>query len=68
MKNRHSLDQATAAERQARAQWQALLARLQSGAPPDPRLQQVRQAISRGEFLVDALASAERLLARMLTS
>lgn len=68
MKNDHPYDQAAADERQARAQWELLLARLQSGTAADARLQRVRHAIASGEFHVDAHAIAERLLARMLTS
>jgi anti-sigma28 factor (negative regulator of flagellin synthesis) len=68
MKNAHPIDQAAADERQARAQWDSLLARLQAVPPADARLMRVRHAIAAGEFHVDARAIAERLLARMLTS
>lgn len=68
MNSAHPLDQAAADERQAQAQWDSLLARLQAPARSDARLARVRHAIACGKFQVDARAIAERLLARMLTS
>lgn len=68
MKNAHPIDKVTADERQALAQWEALLARLQAADSSDARLQRVRNAIASGAFHVDTRAIAERLIARMLTS
>ena len=68
MNNAHPHDQAAADERQAQAQWELLLARLQAPDDGNARLQRVRHAIACGAFHVDARAIAERLLARMLTS
>lgn len=68
MKNALPIDQAAADERQALAQWESLLARLQAADPSGARLQRVRHAIASGEFHVDPRAIAERLIARMLTS
>lgn len=68
MKNAHPLDQAAADERQALAQWESLLARLQATDPSGARRQRVRHAIASGRFHVDARAIAERLIARMLIS
>lgn len=56
------------AEERARAECQALLARLQATGCAGPRVERVRQAIARGEFQVNARAVAGRLLARFLTS
>ena len=64
----HPTDPVPPAERRARAELQALLARLQAGDGADVRLLRVRHAIASGEFQVDARAIAERLIARLLVS
>lgn len=68
MDSEHPIEQASADERRAEAQWAALLARLQAPAPGAERLRRVRNEIASGEFHVDARAIAERMLARWLTS
>jgi anti-sigma28 factor (negative regulator of flagellin synthesis) len=66
MKNDHPIAVRPAAERTAHAVWEQLLGRLQRAAAAEARLHQVRRAIARGEFQVDARAIAERLIARLL--
>jgi anti-sigma28 factor (negative regulator of flagellin synthesis) len=66
MKNDHPIAVPSAAERAAHAVWDQLLGRLQRSAAAETRLRQVRRAIARGEFHVDARAIAERLIARLL--
>lgn len=68
MSNAHPTDQVPPAEQGARAEWQSLLARLQSPNSHDVRLLRVRHAIASGEFQVDARAIAERLISRLLVS
>ena len=68
MKNDQLIDQATAGEQRAGAEWEALLGRLQHRAAAEQRLQRVRRAIASGAFHVDARAIAERLIARLLKS
>ena len=61
-------DRAAGAEERARAECEALLARLQAAGCANPRVERVRHAIARGEFQVNARAVAGRLLARFLAS
>ncbi|MGE5161288.1 MAG: flagellar biosynthesis anti-sigma factor FlgM [Betaproteobacteria bacterium] len=68
MSSKHPTDPLPPAQRRARAEWQALLARLQAADGGDARLLRVRHAIASGEFQVDARAIAERLIARLLVS
>lgn len=68
MRNEPPTEQDAAVERQARAEWESLLVRLQAAAVDDGRLERVRDAIASGEFQVDARAIAGRLIARFLAS
>lgn len=61
-------DPTPSAEGRARAEWHALLQRMQAEGSGDHRLQRLRHAIASGEFQVDACAIAERLIARLLMS
>lgn len=68
MSDEHLTDPIPPAERSARAEWDALLARLQGPDGTHARLLRIRHAIASGEFQVDARAIAERLIARLLVS
>jgi anti-sigma28 factor (negative regulator of flagellin synthesis) len=68
MSEAQTTDPLPPADRRARAEWQALLARLRASDGGDVRLLRVRHAIACGEFQVDARAIAERLISRLLVS
>ena len=68
MRNAPPTDRAAGAEECARAECEALLARLRAAGAGEPRLERVRHAIARGEFQVNARVVAERLIARFLAS